>query len=71
MVSIRDKFEQVLGNAEMMSEFNRLFTELVDECDKLNHIYVFSVELSVHGHIHLCVEISRYRSITISIPVGR
>jgi hypothetical protein len=27
---------QVLGNAEMMSEFNRLFGDLVDECEKLN-----------------------------------
>ena len=75
VVSIRDKFAQDLGNAEMMHEFNRLFAELVDECDKLNqcvdhhgfqdrflllvvdhtdtHKYVFSVELSVHGHIHL------------------
>ena len=75
VVSIRDKFAQGLDNAEMMREFNRLFAELVDECDKINqcvdhhglqdrfflllvhhadtHIYVFSVELSVHGHIHL------------------
>ena len=75
VVSIRDKFAQVLGNAEMMREFNRLFAELVDECEKFNqcvdhhgfqdrflllvvhhvdtHIYVFSVDLSVHGHIHL------------------
>ena len=75
VVSIRDKFAQVLGNTEMMREFNRLFAELVDECDKLNqcvdhhgfqdrfllllvhhtdtHIYVFSVELSGYGHIHL------------------
>ena len=36
VVSIRDKFAQVLGNAEMMREFNRLFAELVDECDKIN-----------------------------------
>ena len=75
VVSIRDKFAQDLDNAEMMREFNRLFAELVDECDKFNqcvdhhglqdrfllllvhhtdtHIYVFSVELSVYGHIHL------------------
>ena len=43
--SIRDKFGQGLGNAEMMSEFNRLFAELVDECDKLNQC----VELSSLG----------------------
>ena len=36
VVSIRDKFAQVLGNAEMMREFNRLFADLVDECEKLN-----------------------------------
>ena len=36
VVSIRDKFTQGLGNAEMIHEFNRLFPELVDECDKLN-----------------------------------
>lgn len=36
VVSIRDKFAQGLGNAEMMSEFNRLFGDLVDECEKLN-----------------------------------
>ena len=75
VVSIRDKFAQVLDNTEMIREFNRLFVELVDECDKFNqcvdhrglqdrflillvhhvdvHIYVFSVDLSIHGHIHL------------------
>ncbi len=36
VISIRDKFAQDLGNAEMMREFNRLFGELVDECEKLN-----------------------------------
>jgi hypothetical protein len=36
VVSIRDKFAQGLGNAEMMREFNRLFADLVDECEKLN-----------------------------------
>ncbi len=36
VVSIRDKFAQGLGNTDMMREFNRLFTELVDECEKLN-----------------------------------
>ena len=75
VVSIRDKFAQGLGNTEILCEFNRLFAELVDECDKLNqcvdhhglqdrfllllvhhtdtHIYVFSVEISVHGHMYL------------------
>jgi hypothetical protein len=36
VISIRDKFAQGLGNAEMMREFNRLFGDLVDECEKLN-----------------------------------
>ena len=36
VVSIRDKFAQVLVNTEMIREFNRLFAELVDECDKIN-----------------------------------
>jgi hypothetical protein len=36
VVSIRDKFAQVLDNAEMMREFNRLFADLVDECEKMN-----------------------------------
>ena len=36
VVSIRDKFAQGLVNAEMMCEFNRLFADLVDECEKLN-----------------------------------
>ncbi len=33
VISIRDKFAQVLVNAEMMREFNRLFGDLVDECE--------------------------------------
>ena len=73
MISISDKFAQGLGNSEMMHEFNRLFAELVDECEKLNQCvdhhgfqdrflllvvhhtdaHVFSVELSVHGHIYI------------------
>ena len=94
MVSIRDKFAQTLVNAEMMSEFNRLFAELVDECDKINqcvdhhgfqdrflllvvhhtdaHIYVcFLLSCQFMVIYIFCVELSRYRSITISIPAGR
>jgi hypothetical protein len=36
VVAIRDKFAQGLDNAEMMREFNRLFADLVDECENLN-----------------------------------
>ena len=36
VVSIRAKFGQGLGNAEMMREFNRLYADLVDECEQLN-----------------------------------
>jgi hypothetical protein len=36
VISIRDKFEQGLDNTEMMREFNRLFGDLVDECEKMN-----------------------------------
>ena len=32
--SLRDKYAQVIDNAEMMCEFNRVYMDLVDECEK-------------------------------------
>ena len=71
VVSIRDKFAQDLGNAEMMREFNRLFTELVDECDKLNQCvdhhglqdrFLLLLVHHADAHIYLfSVELSSFR----------
>ncbi len=34
VIPVRDKYAQDIGNAEMMREFNRVYMDLVDECEK-------------------------------------
>jgi hypothetical protein len=34
VITVRDKYAQGIGNAEMMREFNRVYMDLVDECEK-------------------------------------
>jgi hypothetical protein len=34
VIAVRDKYAQGIGNAEMMREFNRVYMDLVDECEK-------------------------------------
>jgi hypothetical protein len=36
VIFIRDKFAQDLDNGEMIHEFNRLFDDHVNECEKMN-----------------------------------
>ena len=37
VIAIRNKFAQGIPGPELMREYNRLYTELVDEWDKLDH----------------------------------
>jgi hypothetical protein len=69
VISIRDKFAQVLDNTEMIREFNRLFGDLVDECEKLNQCVEklnqcvdhhgfqdrFLLLVVHHTDVHICV----------------
>ena len=35
VIVVMDKYAQVIGNAEMLREFNRVFVDLIEECEKL------------------------------------
>jgi len=74
VISIRDKFAQGLGNAEMMREFNRLFGDLVDECEKLNQCvdhhglqdrFLLLVVHHADAHIHVFMWSARFMVIYI------
>jgi hypothetical protein len=74
VISIRDKFSQGLVNAEMMREFNRLFGDLVDECEKLNQCvdhhglqdrFLLLVVHHVDAHIHVFMWNARFMVIYI------
>jgi hypothetical protein len=34
VITVRDKYAQGIGNTEMMCEFNRVYMDLVNECEK-------------------------------------
>ena len=60
VITVRDKYAQVIGNAEMMCEFNRVYVDLIEECEKQNQcVYVQNntrtTPISRHFEKILCV----------------
>jgi hypothetical protein len=55
VIAIRNKFAQGMADPDLMREYNRLYTELAGEWDKLDHYRLpdrrVSVELSMQHHI--------------------
>ena len=36
VIVVRNKYVQIIGNVEMMREFNRVYVDLIEECEKQN-----------------------------------
>ena len=51
VITVRDKYAQGIGNAEMMHEFNRVYVDLIQECEKQNQC------VDHPGQEGLCVDV--------------
>ena len=49
--SSKDKFTHVMDNSEMLREFNRLFADLIEECDKNGQCLDHHGYQDIHNHL--------------------